>query len=108
MMPGLLRYWSRARGQAVAQNHWAGMRSATMSSIVKFLRMSMQSLVLGLARGSSSSARQAQVQSSRHRFCWAVLFNPSNKSSDNGNHYCRHGRLLRGYGLCSKRILRRR
>ena len=48
MMPGLLRYWSRARGQAVAQNHWAGMRSATMSSIVKFLRMSMQSLVLGL------------------------------------------------------------
>ncbi len=48
IMPGLLRRWSSERGPAVVQQHAVGEQIAAMSASVRFLRMSMQSLVLGL------------------------------------------------------------
>lgn len=48
MMPGLLRRWSRDRAQAVALQRQAAERTAGMTALVRFLRLSMQSLVLGL------------------------------------------------------------
>jgi ATP-binding cassette, subfamily C, bacterial len=48
MMPGLLRQWSRDRQRAMTLNGKASERSSSMTAIVRFLRLSMQSLVLGL------------------------------------------------------------
>jgi ATP-binding cassette, subfamily C, type I secretion system permease/ATPase len=48
MMPGLLQRWSRDRSTAIAQQVQASDRAATNSSIVRFLRLSVQSLILGL------------------------------------------------------------
>jgi ATP-binding cassette, subfamily C, bacterial len=48
MMPGLLRRWSQDRTRAVGLQHSSAQRTATMGALVRFLRLSMQSLVLGL------------------------------------------------------------
>ncbi len=48
MMPGLLRRWSRDRRRAVSLQRQAAERTAGMTALVRFLRLSMQSLVLGL------------------------------------------------------------
>jgi ATP-binding cassette, subfamily C, type I secretion system permease/ATPase len=48
MMPGLLQRWSRDRSRVIEQQLVASDRAATNSSMVRFLRLSMQSLILGL------------------------------------------------------------
>jgi PrtD family type I secretion system ABC transporter len=48
MMPGLLQRWGRDRSRAIARQVTATDRSATSTSIVRFLRLSLQSLMLGL------------------------------------------------------------
>jgi ATP-binding cassette, subfamily C, bacterial len=48
MMGGLLQRWTRDRNQALEQHVAANDRASHNASIVRFLRMSMQSLILGL------------------------------------------------------------
>jgi ATP-binding cassette subfamily C protein len=48
MMGGLLQRWARDRNQALEQHVSATDRAAHNASIVRFLRMAMQSLILGL------------------------------------------------------------
>ena len=48
MMPGLIRRWGRDRGLALERQVTASDRAASNASIVRFLRLSMQSLILGL------------------------------------------------------------
>lgn len=48
MMPGLLQRWDRDRGYALERQTVVNDRSARNASIVRFLRLSMQSLILGL------------------------------------------------------------
>lgn len=48
MLPGLVRRWGRERNDAVVHHHEAGDRTARMTALVRFLRLAMQSLVLGL------------------------------------------------------------
>lgn len=48
MMPGLLARWARDRGRAVDFQVRGSDRAASNSSLVKFMRLSMQSLILGL------------------------------------------------------------
>lgn len=48
MMPGLLQRWSRDRDRVLERQTIASERAATTQSIIKFLRMAMQSLILGL------------------------------------------------------------
>lgn len=48
MTEGLLRRWSRDRNRFLANQIEASDRAGTMTSLIKFLRMSMQSLILGL------------------------------------------------------------
>jgi PrtD family type I secretion system ABC transporter len=48
MMPGLLQRWDRDRSQALERQVVASDRAANNASIVRFLRLSMQSLILGL------------------------------------------------------------
>jgi ATP-binding cassette, subfamily C, bacterial len=48
MMPGLLQRWSRDRDRVLERQTVASDRAATTSSIIKFLRLAMQSLILGL------------------------------------------------------------
>jgi PrtD family type I secretion system ABC transporter len=48
MTAGLLKRWSRDRTQMLERQVAASDRAATMQSIIRFLRLSMQSLVLGL------------------------------------------------------------
>jgi PrtD family type I secretion system ABC transporter len=48
MMPGLLKRWNRDRTRAIERQVVASDRSASTTSVVRFLRLSMQSLILGL------------------------------------------------------------
>jgi len=48
MMPGLLQRWDRDRSQALERQVVASDRAASNASLVRFLRLSMQSLILGL------------------------------------------------------------
>ena len=48
MVDGLLGRWSRDRNDVLGQQTIASDRAATMASIIKFLRMAMQSVILGL------------------------------------------------------------
>ncbi|RYG28506.1 MAG: ATP-binding cassette domain-containing protein, partial [Burkholderiales bacterium] len=48
MIDGLLARWNRDRYHVMGMQVSASDRAATMSSIIKFLRMAMQSLILGL------------------------------------------------------------
>jgi ATP-binding cassette, subfamily C, bacterial len=48
MMPGLLQRWGRDRGRALERQVAASDRAASNASFVRFLRLSMQSLILGL------------------------------------------------------------
>ncbi len=48
MLPRLLQRWAVDRDLAMARQQTASERSATMSAAIKFLRLSMQSLILGL------------------------------------------------------------
>ena len=48
MMPGVLRRWSRERADGVATQQRLSERTTAMTALVRFSRMSMQSLVLGL------------------------------------------------------------
>ena len=48
MMPGLLNRWSRDRNVALEHQVVASDRAATTQSIIRFLRLAMQSLILGL------------------------------------------------------------
>jgi PrtD family type I secretion system ABC transporter len=48
MMPGLLQRWSRDRNLVLERQLTASDRAATTSSIIRFLRLSMQSVILGL------------------------------------------------------------
>ncbi len=48
MLPGLVRRWGRERNDAVVHHHEAGDRTQRMTALVRFLRLAMQSLVLGL------------------------------------------------------------
>jgi ATP-binding cassette, subfamily C, type I secretion system permease/ATPase len=48
MMGGLLQRWNRDRNQALEQHVAANDRASHNASIVRFLRMAMQSLILGL------------------------------------------------------------
>src|SRR6266481_3975473 len=48
MTDGLLRRWSRDRNRMLERQVAASDRAATMQSIIRFLRLSMQSLILGL------------------------------------------------------------
>ena len=48
MMGGLLQRWGRDRNRMLERQVNASDRAATMQSIIKFLRLSMQSVILGL------------------------------------------------------------
>ena len=48
MMPGLLQRWNSDRSRVIERQVVASNRAATNASIVRFLRLSMQSLMLGL------------------------------------------------------------
>jgi ATP-binding cassette subfamily C protein len=48
MMPGLLQRWDQDRSQALERQVVASDRAANNASLVRFLRLSMQSLILGL------------------------------------------------------------
>jgi len=48
MTEGLLQRWSRDRNRMLERQVTASDRAATMQSIIRFLRLSMQSLILGL------------------------------------------------------------
>jgi ATP-binding cassette subfamily C protein len=48
MMGGLLQRWGRDRGRMLERQVSASDRAATMQSIIRFLRLSMQSVILGL------------------------------------------------------------
>ncbi|WP_027522686.1 type I secretion system permease/ATPase [Bradyrhizobium sp. Ec3.3] len=48
MTAGLLQRWSRDRNRMLARQVTASDRAATMQSLIRFLRLSMQSLILGL------------------------------------------------------------
>lgn len=48
MIPGLLQRWSRDRNLVLERQVTASERAATTSSTIKFLRLAMQSLILGL------------------------------------------------------------
>jgi ATP-binding cassette, subfamily C, bacterial len=48
MMPGLLHRWSRDRNLVLERQTIASDRAATTASIIRFLRLAMQSLILGL------------------------------------------------------------
>src|SRR5882757_7259700 len=48
MTEGLLRRWGRDRNRMLERQVAASDRAATMQSIIRFLRLSMQSLILGL------------------------------------------------------------
>ncbi|MGY8685638.1 type I secretion system permease/ATPase [Bradyrhizobium sp. UFLA05-153] len=48
MTAGLLRRWSRDRIRLIERQVTASDRAATMQSMIRFLRLSMQSLILGL------------------------------------------------------------
>src|SRR5262245_47309855 len=48
MMPGLLQRWDRDRSRAIKRQVIASDRAASNASLVRFLRLSMQSLILGL------------------------------------------------------------
>jgi ATP-binding cassette, subfamily C, bacterial len=48
MVGGLLRRWARDRDRMIELQACASDRAATVASIIRFLRLSMQSLVLGL------------------------------------------------------------
>jgi PrtD family type I secretion system ABC transporter len=48
MMPGLLRRWSRDRNRVIEQQVLASDCASTTSSVIRFLRLAMQSLILGL------------------------------------------------------------
>ena len=48
MMPGLLRYWERERASAAEMQHRLADRTSAITALVRLLRLSMQSLVLGL------------------------------------------------------------
>lgn len=48
LMPGLLQRWSETRNAALARQQVASERAAIMMSTIKFLRLSMQSGILGL------------------------------------------------------------
>lgn len=48
MTAGLLRRWSRDRIRMIERQVTASERAATMQSMIRFLRLSMQSLILGL------------------------------------------------------------
>ena len=48
MMAGLLQRWGRDRNRMLSRQMVASDRAATMQSLIKFLRLSMQSVILGL------------------------------------------------------------
>src|SRR5262245_35891386 len=48
MMPGLLQRWDRDRSRALERQVIASDRAASNASLVRFLRLAMQSLILGL------------------------------------------------------------
>ncbi|TIQ42396.1 MAG: type I secretion system permease/ATPase [Mesorhizobium sp.] len=48
MIDGLVRRWGRDRGLALKQQGQASDRAALMSGLIRFLRLTMQSLILGL------------------------------------------------------------
>jgi PrtD family type I secretion system ABC transporter len=48
MMPGLLQRWSRDRNLMLERQSFASDRAATTSSVIRFLRLAMQSMILGL------------------------------------------------------------
>ena len=48
MVPGLLHRWSRDRNVALERQSLASDRAAAMQSAIRFLRIAMQSLILGL------------------------------------------------------------
>jgi PrtD family type I secretion system ABC transporter len=48
MMDGLVRRWGRDRGMALRRQGQASDRAALMSGAIRFLRLTMQSLILGL------------------------------------------------------------
>jgi PrtD family type I secretion system ABC transporter len=48
MMPGLLQRWTRDRNTVLERQTLASDRAATTSSIIRFLRLAMQSVILGL------------------------------------------------------------
>jgi ATP-binding cassette, subfamily C, bacterial len=48
MTDGLLKRWGRDRNRMLERQVTASDRAATMQSVIKFLRLSMQSLILGL------------------------------------------------------------
>lgn len=48
MMGGLLKRWSRDRDQVLERQLVASDRAATMTSLIKFVRMTLQSVILGV------------------------------------------------------------
>jgi PrtD family type I secretion system ABC transporter len=48
MMPGLLKRWGRDRTLVLERQSFASDRAATTTSIIRFLRLAMQSVILGL------------------------------------------------------------
>lgn len=48
MIDGLVRRWGRDRGMALRRQGQASDRAALMSGVIRFLRLTMQSLILGL------------------------------------------------------------
>ena len=48
MMPGLLHRWSRDRNLLLERQTLASDRAATTTSLIRFLRLAMQSLILGI------------------------------------------------------------
>jgi PrtD family type I secretion system ABC transporter len=48
MVPGLLQRWRRDRSRVIERQIVASDRAATLTSIIRFLRLAMQSLILGI------------------------------------------------------------
>lgn len=48
MMPGLLKRWGRDRTLVLERQSFASDRAATTTSVIRFLRLAMQSVILGL------------------------------------------------------------
>jgi ATP-binding cassette subfamily C protein len=48
ILPALLQHWGRERNFALGLQQYTGERSAALSALIRFLRLSFQSLILGL------------------------------------------------------------
>ena len=105
MMPGLLQRWSRDRNLVLERQSFASDRAATTSSIIRFLRLAMQSMILGL--GAYLVIEHVTTVGSM--FAASILLgvpcSRSNKSSVRGETSPLHVEPTVGSEICSPPIL---